>query len=100
MLAALPRERLIGYRRKGHPDYHESLAEFFTTIQSKSQIAEAYEGIPSLVAVLESGGGVALVPKSAVRLIGPRLRLISMSPAPMPLVIGLSLICSEAVNCW
>jgi DNA-binding transcriptional LysR family regulator len=87
-LAELVREPLIAYSRKEYPEYHKLLAEFFATIQSKPQIAEECEGIFSLVAAVEAGGGVALVPESVACLIGPRLKLIPMAPAPKPLVIG------------
>ena len=87
-LGELVRERLIGYSRKEYPEYPESLAELFATIQSKAQIAEEYEDITSLAAAVEAGGGVALVPKSVTCLVGPRLRPIPISPAPKPLVVG------------
>jgi DNA-binding transcriptional LysR family regulator len=87
-LAELVREPLIAYSRKEYPEYHELLAEFFATIQSKPLIGEECEGITSLVAAVEAGGGVALVPRSLVCLVGPRLKLISVTPAPKPLVIG------------
>jgi DNA-binding transcriptional LysR family regulator len=41
-----------------------------------------------LIAAVEAGGGVALVPESAACLTGPRLKLIPISPAPEPLVVG------------
>ncbi|MGO8696952.1 MAG: LysR substrate-binding domain-containing protein, partial [Limisphaerales bacterium] len=56
--------------------------------RSKPLIGEECEGITSLVAAVEAGGGVALVPKSLVCLVGPRLKLIPITPAPKPLLIG------------
>ena len=87
-LAELAGEPLIAYSRQEYPEYHESLAAFFATIRSKPRIAEEYEGISSLVAAVEAGGGVALVAASVACIIGPRLKLIPISPAPKPLVIG------------
>jgi DNA-binding transcriptional LysR family regulator len=87
-LAELVREPLIAYSRKEYPEYHESLAEFFATIQSKPKIAEECEGITSLLAAVEAGGGVALVPESVACFMGPRLKLIPISPAPKLLVVG------------
>jgi DNA-binding transcriptional LysR family regulator len=87
-LAELTREPLIAYSREEYPEYHELLAEFFAAIQSKPLIGEECEGITSLVAAVEAGGGVALVPRSLVCLVGPRLKLIPIKPAPKPLVIG------------
>jgi len=87
-LAELVREPLIAYSRKEYPEYHVSLAEYFATIRSKALIGEECEGITSLVASVEAGGGVALVPKSLVCIIGPRLKLIPITPPPKPLIIG------------
>lgn len=87
-LADFAREPLIAYSRKEYPEYHELLAELFATIQSKPQVAEEHDGIASLIATVEAGGGVALVSESVACLAGPRLKLIPISPAPEPLVIG------------
>ena len=82
------REPLIAYSRKEYPEYHEALAKFFATIKGKPQIAEEHDGITSLTAAVEAGGGVALVSESVACLTGPRLKLIPIVPAPAPLVIG------------
>lgn len=87
-LAELVREPLIAYSRKEYPEYHELLVEYFATIKSKPQVVEEHDGITSLIAAVEAGGGVALVSKSVACLAGPRLKLIPLSPAPEPLVIG------------
>jgi len=87
-LAEVAREPLIAYSRKEYPEYHELLAELFATIKSKPPVAEEHDGITSLVAAVEAGGGVALVSESVACLAGPRLKLIPLSPAPVPLVTG------------
>ena len=87
-LAELVHEPLIAYSRKEYPEYHELLAKLFTTIKSKPRIAEEHDGITSLIAATEAGGGVALVSESVACLAGPRLKLIPISPTPAPLVIG------------
>jgi LysR family transcriptional regulator, benzoate and cis,cis-muconate-responsive activator of ben and cat genes len=87
-LTELVREPLIAYSRKEYPEYHELLAKLFATIQSKPQIAEEHDGITSLIAAVEAGGGVALVSESVACLTGPRLKLIPITPAPEPLVVG------------
>ncbi len=81
-LAELAHEPLIAYSRKEYPEYHDSLAELFATVKGKPQIAEEHDGITSLIAAVEAGGGVALVIESVVCLTGPRLKLIPLSPAP------------------
>lgn len=87
-LVEFAREPLIAYSRKEYPEYHESLAKIFATIKSKPHVAEEHDGITSLIAAVEAGGGVALVSESVVCLTGPRLKLIPIVPAPEPLVIG------------
>ena len=82
------REPLIAYSRKEYPEYHELLAKFFATGKSKPQVAEEHDGITSLIAAVEAGGGVTLVSESVACLAGPRLKLIPIAPAPEPLVIG------------
>ena len=46
------------------------------------------KGSASLIAAIESGTGVAIVPKSFSCSAGPRLKLIPLSPTPEPIVIG------------
>ena len=87
-LAELVHEPLIAYSRKEYPEYHELLVEYFATIKSKPRVAEEHDGIASLIAAVEAGGGVALVSESVACLAGPRLKLIPLSLAPEPLVIG------------
>ena len=87
-LAEFAREPLIAYSRKEYPEYHEALAKFFATIKGKPQIAEEHDGITSLAAAVEAGGGVALVSESVACLTGPRLKLIPVVPGPEPLIIG------------
>jgi DNA-binding transcriptional LysR family regulator len=87
-LAEFAHEPLIAYSRKEYPEYHESLAELFATIKGKPQIAGEHDGIASLIAAVEAGGGVALVSESVACLAGPRLKLIPISPEPEPLIIG------------
>ena len=87
-LADVMREPLIAYSRKEYPEYHEALAELFAGIRGKPQIAEEHDGITSLGTAVEAGCGVALVPESVTCLMGPRLKLLPISPAPKPLIIG------------
>jgi DNA-binding transcriptional LysR family regulator len=82
------REPLITYSRKDYPDAHENLAELFATIKSKPRIVEEHDSVSSLIAAVESGAGVALAAESLTCTAGPRLKLIPLSPAPAPLVIG------------
>ena len=87
-LAEVARESLITYSRKDYPDAHENLAAMFAAIKSKPRIVEEYDSVSSLIAAVEAGNGVALAPQSLTCTAGPRLKLIPLSPAPEPLIIG------------
>jgi DNA-binding transcriptional LysR family regulator len=87
-LAEVAREPLITYSRKDYPDAHEHLAGMFAAIKAKPRIAEEHDSVSSLIAAVESGAGVALAPQSLTCTAGPRLKLIPISPAPEPLVVG------------
>ncbi len=87
-LSEAVREPLIVYSRKEYPDYHVFLAETFAAAKRKLRIAEEHDGLSSLIAAVEAGGGVAVVSKSVACFTGARLKLLPLVPAPKPLVIG------------
>jgi len=87
-LAEVAREPLITYSRKDYPDAHENLTAMFAAIKSKPRIAEEHDSVSSLIAAVEAGNGVALAPQSLTCTAGPRLKLIPLSPAPEPLIVG------------
>ncbi len=60
----------------------------FGAIKSKPRIVEEHDSVSSLIAAVEAGNGVAIAPESLTCTAGPRLKLIPLSPAPEPLVIG------------
>jgi DNA-binding transcriptional LysR family regulator len=49
---------------------------------------EEHESGASMIAAVEAGSGLALVPQSLECSIGARLKLIPLLPAPAPHVIG------------
>ncbi len=81
-------EPLIVYSRKEYPEYHEMLALVFASTKRILRIREEHDGVSSLIAAVEAGGGVALIPESLNCLAGVRLKLLPVSPAPASLVIG------------
>lgn len=83
-LSAVAGERLIAYSRAGYPEYHEDLA----ALLAKPQIAEEHDSATSLIAAVEAGRGVAIVPQCLACLAGPRLKLRPLAPAPAPFVVG------------
>ena len=87
-VARLASEPLVAYNRKEYPDYHELLATIFAPTKSQPRIVEEYEGGGGLVTSVEAGTGLALVAQSLSCSIGPRLKLIPLSPVPEPIIIG------------
>ncbi len=82
------REPLVSFSRKDYPEYYEYLERVFATIKVRPGIAEEHDSASSLIAAIESGTGIAIVPRSFSCSAGPRLKLIPLSPIPEQLVIG------------
>jgi DNA-binding transcriptional LysR family regulator len=87
-LEKVAKERLIGYSQKDYPEYHDEVAALFQTVGSKPQIVQEHDGVTSLIAAVESGRGVALVPSCIACMVGPRLKLIPLVPAGPPIIVG------------
>ena len=87
-LAKIRDERLITYTRKEYPDYHQWLNALYG--HEEPNIAEEYDSVTSLIAAVESGRGIALVPQSLACLAGPRLKLRPLTPAPAPMAVGVA----------
>lgn len=81
-------EPLIGYLRTEYPDYLEQLGALFTPTKSKLTLTEEHDGATSLIAAVESGAGVAVVPTTLSCIAGGRVKLVPIEPNPEPLSIG------------
>lgn len=86
----LLKERLIGYSQVDYPEYREKMAAVFEPWGRLPGFAEEHDSSTSLIAAVEAGRGVALVPASLGCLAGPRLRMKNLLPNPEPLVVGLA----------
>ena len=89
-LLDLMAERLIAYSKADYPEYHERLVSLFEPFGKVPQVAEEHDSSTSLIAAVEAGRGVALVPESLGCLAGPRLKLRGITPNPEPLIVGLA----------
>lgn len=87
-LAEAAREPLVAFGRKDYPEYYEYLQRLFASSKSRPSIAEEHDSAASLIAAIESGAGLAIVPQSFICSSGPRLRLLPLVPTPEPIVIG------------
>jgi len=79
---------LVAFARKEYPEYHESLEALFGQAKSRPHVVEEHDSSASLIAAIESGAGVAVLPQGFACSSGNRLKLIPLTPAPEPLVVG------------
>jgi LysR family transcriptional regulator, benzoate and cis,cis-muconate-responsive activator of ben and cat genes len=84
-LPQVAREPLIGMTRKDYPDYHNEIGKLFAAVGCKPRFVEEHEGGTGLIAAVEAGRGVALVPSSLLCMVGARLKLLPLKPA-LPLI--------------
>jgi LysR family transcriptional regulator, benzoate and cis,cis-muconate-responsive activator of ben and cat genes len=87
-LAQVAHEPLIGLNRKDYPEAHEELHKTFSAVRLKFHVAEEHEGGTSIIAAVEAGRGVALVPSSLECVVGTRVKLIPLKPALPPIPVG------------
>lgn len=79
-------EPLIAYSRGDYPEYHGMLDNLFGA--RKPRIVEEHDGVTSIIAAVESGRGIALVPQCVQSLAGPRVTLVALDPAPELIPVG------------
>jgi DNA-binding transcriptional LysR family regulator len=85
--ANLAQESLIAYGRAGYPEYHDELDSLFAPT-GRPPIAEEHDSVTSVIAAVEAGRGVAVVPSCLACMSGPRLKLLPLVPAPPQIVVG------------
>jgi DNA-binding transcriptional LysR family regulator len=89
-LKELSDERLIVYTRADYPEYHDWLAELFKAVGRMPSVAEEHDSATSLIASIEAGRGVAIVPECLACLSGPRLKLRPLADPVDPFVVGVA----------
>lgn len=89
-LKDLADERLIAFTLADYPEHHSWLAKLFAPPQRPPPIAEEHDSATSLIAAIEAGRGVALVQEAFKCFAGPRLKIRALTPAPPPLVVGVT----------
>ncbi len=87
-LEQIAAEPLIAYNREHYPDYHQALEELFASARAKPRIAEEHDGVTGLIAAIESGAGIALVPSLLSCMVGSRLKLLPLNQPTPKVVIG------------
>jgi DNA-binding transcriptional LysR family regulator len=81
-------EPLIGLNRRDYPEYHVETRKLFAAAGLKPNFAEEHEGGTSIIAAVEAGRGIALVPSSLACMVGTRVKLIPLKPALPPILVG------------
>ena len=89
-LSQLKDERLVIYSRADYPEYYDLLASMFQSLGAMPEIAEEHDSATSLIAAIEAGRGIALVPSALSSLAGSRITLREIQPSPIPLVVGVA----------
>lgn len=87
-LSKLKRERFVVYSRDDYPEYYEFLAKLFRPLDFGLQVTGEYDGVTGLIAAVEAGQGIAIVPSSLACLTGERLRLLPLKPRMTPIIVG------------
>ncbi len=100
-MTKVPLRRLLGeplaaYARAEYTEYHEMLESIFATLDVRPEIAVECDGATSLLAAVESGRGVAIVPEAFRSLAGSRVRLRPIEPTPPPMIVGCAYTISSA----
>jgi DNA-binding transcriptional LysR family regulator len=95
-VAEIAREPLVVFSRSDYPDYHAMLNGVFAGSKARPRIVEELDGITSIIAAVDAGVGLALLPDSVSCLAGPRLKLIPISPAIQPTAIGAVMVKAQA----
>lgn len=86
--AQLAGQTLLAFNRKDYPEYHEYLERMFQAAKSRPLTIEEHDGASSLLAAIESGNGVAILPESFTCTAGNRVKLIPIKPPGEPIIIG------------
>ncbi len=79
-LDEVTRQPLIIYQRQDYPEYYAMIEKIFAAAGRQPVIAEEHDGVSGIILAVESGGGAALVPSCIACLVGPRLKLLPLTP--------------------
>ncbi len=87
-ISALKSERFIVYSRDEYPEYYDSLKALFRPFGFEPRVGEEYDGVTGLIAAVEAGQGIAIVPSSLACMSGQRLKLLTLRPNLAPFSVG------------
>jgi len=87
-LARAAQETFLVFSRKDYPEYCDYLDAMFQPLKIKAKIRGEHDSASSLIAGIESGNCVAMVPESFSCVAGQRLKVTRLIPGPPPLIVG------------
>ena len=79
---------LLVFSRKDYPEYHEYLDRMFRGTKGQPRIIGEHDGAASLLAAIESGAGVAILPESFACSAGNRVKLVPLQASAEPIIVG------------
>jgi DNA-binding transcriptional LysR family regulator len=82
------KEPFVAYNDEDYPEYSDFLIQLFESTGREPKIVETQDSGASMVAAIEAGTGVAVMPQSFACVAGPRLTLVPLTPTPPPLSVG------------
>ncbi|MDQ8188121.1 LysR substrate-binding domain-containing protein [Pelagicoccus sp. SDUM812002] len=89
-VADLKGESLIGFSKEEYPEYGDMVGRLLKAANLRKKLTEEHESVSSLVAAVEAGMGVSVVTESLRCLVGDRVQLLELDPAPESLVVGIA----------
>ena len=76
---------LVAYSRAEYPEYHAMLTKLFAGTGRTPRLVEEHDSAASLIAAVEIGRGLVIVPACLGMLAGGRLKLRPLHPPPPPI---------------
>jgi DNA-binding transcriptional LysR family regulator len=83
-MSEVAKQPIVAFSRQQYPDYHVLLARLLLPYNRSLNIVEEYESVPTVIAAVEAGRGIAIVNQSMSRIAGERVVLCPLKPAPEP----------------
>ena len=87
--ALVPSNKLVGYRAKDFPEYHQWVAKVLGVSKTRVAITQECDGVMSVVAAVESGFGLAVVGEFTTAVAGNRDRYVPFVSKASVMDVGL-----------
>lgn len=90
-ISAVLAQSLLGYTRGEYPDYYIQIEKLFPAGSPQPRFTGEHDSVTSLIAGVEAGHGVSILPSCVSIIAGSRLKLVPIKPAGPPLIVGVLL---------